>query len=317
MSGFTTTGVDHLIRAQVYSSELKDILEDELMATRYVKMLTQFPDGDTFNIPSVGQAEVLDYAEGQDIMYTSMDTGNFTFSIDQYKSSATYITNQMKQDSMWAEQVMSEFVPKQARAIMSAVEDKILSVGPDGQTASNTNTINGAYHRWVSKGTNQVIELEDFAKANYALNKANVPYRNRVAIVDPTVGFHLETLSNLVNVSNNPMWEGIIADGLYSDMAFKKNVYGFDVYVSNHLKSGISETIDSTTAAAGVANLFFSAASDVTPFIGAWRQAPTVESEYNKDKQREEYLTIARYGFALYRPENLCVCITDTDQVYA
>jgi hypothetical protein len=314
---FATNTTDHLVRAQLYSSELKKILEDELMATRYVRMLDQFPDGDTFNIPSIGQAQVLDYAEGQDVQYTSMDTGNFQFVIDQYKHSAHFITNKMKQDSMWADQLMSEFVPSEARAIMSAVEDKVLSVGVDTQTASNSNTINGAKHRWVTSGTNQVIEVDDFAKANYALNKANVPFRNRVAIVDPSVGFHLETITNLTNVSNNPMWEGIIADGLYSDVAFKKNVYGFDVYVSNHLKSGISETIDAVSATTGVANLFFSADSSVTPFIGAWRQAPTVESEYNKDKQREEYLTIARYGFALYRPENFCVCITDTDQIYA
>ncbi len=317
MSGFQTNTTDHIIRSQVYSSSLKEIIEDELMGMRYVEMLSDFPDGDTFNIPSVGQAEVLDYAEGQDIKYTAMDTGNFQFSITDYKSSATYITEKMRQDSMWAPMVESKFVPSQARAIMAAIENKILSVGPDGQTASDSNTINDAKHRWVTGGTDQVVELADFAKANYALNKANMPFGNRVAIVDPSVGFHLETLTNLTNVSNNPMWEGIITTGIYNDAKFVKNVYGFDVYVSNRLKKGITETIDSVSAGAGVANLFFSASSDVLPFLGAMRQAPKVDSSYNKDKQREEYVTTARYGFSLFRPENLCVCITDTDQVYA
>jgi hypothetical protein len=69
------------------------------------------------------------------------------------------------------------------------------------------------------------------------------------------------------------------------------------------------------TAAAGVNNLFFSAASDVLPFVGLIRQAPKVDSEYNKDWQRDEYVTTCRYAFKLFRPENLVVVVTDTDQV--
>jgi hypothetical protein len=71
------------------------------------------------------------------------------------------------------------------------------------------------------------------------------------------------------------------------------------------------------TAAAGVNNLFFSAAQDVVPFIGSMRQPPKVDSEYNKDLQREEYVTTMRYGMKLFRPENLVVVLSDTDQVYA
>jgi hypothetical protein len=106
-----------------------------------------------------------------------------------------------------------------------------------------------------------------------------------------------------------------VADSISTGMKFVKNIYGFDVYVSQNLKSGISETIDSVTAASGVANLFFSAAPDVVPFVGAIRQPPKVDSEYNKDLQREEYVTTMRYGLKLYRPENLVVVISDDDQV--
>ena len=61
-----------------------------------------------------------------------------------------------------------------------------------------------------------------------------------------------------------------------------------------------------------MANLFFSADQSILPFIGAWRQMPTVDSEYNKDEQREEYVTTARYGVKLYRPENFVTVLTDT-----
>ena len=60
-------------------------------------------------------------------------------------------------------------------------------------------------------------------------------------------------------------------------------------------------------------NYFFSAApGDTMPVIGGFRQMPTVYSEFNKDLQQTEYLTIAEWGFKLYRPENLVTIITDT-----
>jgi hypothetical protein len=315
MAGFATNSNDHLIRSNLWSNQIKEVLLDELFATKYVDMITDFPDGDTINIPSIGQAEVSDYAEGQAVRYTGMDTGNFPFSINKYKSSATFITEKMKQDSFYMSRLVSSFVPKQHRAIAKAMEVDILDLAPTSQSSGATNAINGAEHRWVAAGTNEVIALQDFAKARYALQKANVPMVNLVAIVDPSVEYTLSTLTNLVNVSNNPRWEGIVSSGISTGMKFISNVYGFDVYVSQNLRTGVNETIGGRTSGAGVANLFFSAAPDVLPFVGSIRQAPKVDSEYNKDLQREEYVTTCRYGFKLYRPENMVVVISDTDQV--
>ena len=290
------------------------------MGTRYVDMITDFPDGDTINIPSIGQAEVNDYSEDAAIQYNAMDTGNFTFSITDYKSSATYITEKMKQDSFYMDRLVSAFVPKQSRAIMKSMEVDILKqptpAGVAGQTTANTNTINGAEHRWVGQGSDETIAVADFAKARFALQMANVPMTNLVAVVHPSVEYELSTLTNLVNVSNNPRWEGIVRSGISTGMQFLVNIYGFDVYTSQnlHVNTG-SEAIGGVTAAAGVNNLFFSAAPDVLPIVGNIRQAPKVDSEFNKDRQREEYVTTCRYGFKFFRPENMCVVVTDTDQV--
>lgn len=311
---FTTQNNQHLIRSNLWSNQLKEVLEDELFATRWVDYITDFPDGDTLNIPSIGQAESNDYVENQAVQYNSMDEGNFTFTVDQYKSSATYITRKHRQDSFYAARLESAFVPKQARALAKAVEVHALSVGPAGQTASNANTINGADHRLIASGTNETIIPQDFALAKYALEMANVPLTDLVAIVHPSVGYALETMTNLVNISNNPMWEGVVATGNRTGMRFIKNVYGFDVYVSQNLPTA-NETIGSRTTASGVANQFFSAAPDVRPIVGLVRQAPTVDSEYNKDYQREEYVTTMRYGHKLYRPENFVAILSDTDQV--
>lgn len=314
MSGFSTASNEHLIRSNLWSTQIKEVLLEELMGLKYIDML-DFPDGDTLNIPSIGQAEVNDYEEGQPIRYTAMDTGNFTFTIDKYKSSATFIYEKMKQDSFYMSRLVSSFVPKQSRAIMKSMEVDLLAKGPDGQTATSLNTINGGDHRFIGSGTNEVIAPQDFQRARYALQKANVPMNNLVAIVDPSVEYELATQTNLVNISNNKQWEGIVRDGMSTGTQFRFNIYGFDVYVCQNLKQSMSETIDGLTVTTGVANLFFSAAPDVLPFVGSVRQQPKVDSEFNKDYQRDEYVTTARWGFKLFRPENLVTILTDTDQV--
>lgn len=315
--GFSVGTNEHLIRSNLWSTQIKEVLLEELFAMKYVDMISDFPDGNTLNIPSIGQAEVLDYSEGQAIRYTQMDTGNFTFTINKYKSSATYITEQMKQDSFYMSKLISSFVPKQHRAIMKAIEVDVLAIGPNGQIASNQNIINGAQHRWVAHGANQVITPQDFAQARFALQRANVPMTNLTALVDATVEYQLSTLTNLVNVIQNPRWEGIVRDGMSTGTKFLFNIYGFDVYTTpNLLNVSAGETINGVAVnSSAMANVFFSAAPDVLPFVGSLRQPPKVDSDYNKDLQREEYVTTTRYGFKLYRPENIVTVLSASDQV--
>lgn len=324
MAGMTTVNTDVLIRSELWSNQLKRVLEDDLMATSYVNWI-DFPDGNTMTIPSIGSLDASDYTEDTAIEYTPMDTGEFQFSITQYKQSATYITNKQRQDSYVSAQLEAAFVPSQNRAIMVALESDILKQGQpgtaNGQVASNANKINGADHRWVGSATinsNDTLAFKDFAKARYALKKANVPDTNLIAIVDPSVEYTFNTLSPTLDVTYNPMWDGIISDGVATGMRFSRNIYGFDVYVSNYLfETTVAETIGSKTANIGSkANLFFSAAPGMEkPFLGAMRQAPKVDGEYNKDFQREEYVTTARWGVKLYRNENFITILTETDVI--
>jgi hypothetical protein len=323
MSGMTTGNMSQLTRSEVWSSELKDILRDEMMAQKYVRMLDGFPDGDVFTIPSIGSLQVDNYEEDTDVLYRPMDTGEFQFSIDQYLSSATYITKKAQQDAFYASQLEASFVPEQERAIMAHFETTTLAAPEAGVPANNTQLIDGLQHRWAGSTGAGYIAVSDFARARYVLKKLNVPDTNLIAIVDPSVEYSINTLTNLVSVSDNPRWEGIVADGIATGMKFVKNIYGFDVYTSNYLRTVSADnalTNAATTPANqdfttvnGKANLFFSAAGNVTPFVGAWRQAPQVDYEYNKDKQRHEYVTTARYGVKLYRPENMVRVITKTN----
>lgn len=316
MSGMTTGNTSLLTRAEVWSAELKEILRDELMAQTYVRWLQEFPDGDTFKIPSIGQAYVDDYAEDEAVKYRPLDTGQFTFQITEYISSGTYVTKKAEQDMFYMNELVSRFVPEQERAIMEHVEEAILGLQSQ-QTAGNANTINGAPHRYAASGSSGVISVQDFARANLSLNKANVSANNRVAIVDPSVAYTIETATQLVGINNNPMFEGIVSTGIATGMRFVRNVYGFDVYTSQRLATIVSETLTlgdgsgSASRAGYKANLLFSADASVVPFIGAWRQMPQVDTEYNKDFQRTEFVTTARYGVKLYRPENLVTVLSN------
>jgi len=45
MSGVATYNTEHLIRSQIWSTQLKEVLEFELQGTKYVDMITEFTDG--------------------------------------------------------------------------------------------------------------------------------------------------------------------------------------------------------------------------------------------------------------------------------
>lgn len=320
MAGFMDSNTQNLIRSNLWSRQIKELLLDDLNAMKFVRMISDFPDGFTINIPSIGEAEQADFTEGQAIKYNAMDTGNFTFSFDQYKYSAHAISEKFKRDSYYAADVIAAFVPRQHRVLMEGVETRVLAQANNGQTSGSTNLINGADHRFVGTGVSNGVpslSLQDFARAQYALTKANVPLTNLVAIVDPSVAYTLQTQTNLVNlITPDQRWQNITKEGAVTGFKFHFNVYGFDIYVSNYLPQTISETISGTSVTSGVANYFFSAApGDTLPWIGAFRQMPTVYSEFNKDLQQEEYLTITEYGFKLYRPENMVTILTSTNSV--
>lgn len=308
----TTANTGLLIRSEIWSNQLKERIVDNLSARSYVNWMTDFPDGDTFTIPSIGQATVRDYVENEPVVFDALDTGEFQFSITEYKQTGVYITDKLKQDAFYSAQLESKFVPEMERAIMERLETDIFAL-QGSQTSADLNTINGGDHRWVAQGATgpsaNAMQLIDFARALYSFKKANIT-TNLVAVVDPSVEYTINTLTNLVNVSNNPMWDGIISTGIASDARFVKNIYGFDVYTSNYLANGISETVNSQAITSGVANMFFSVKSDILPFVGAWRETPNVESYRNVHKKRDEYVITCRYGLKLYRPENLVVVLS-------
>ena len=297
---------EYLVRTELWSSELKDVLQEQLIGTKYVRMLNGFPDGNQFTIPSIGELPMREVAENTPVTYDAMDTGEFTFGIDRYVEAATYITDKAKQDSFYAQQLIGMFPSKMRRALDENLESSVMGL-INSQTVGDTNTINGADHRFVASGaSNTVLSLDDFAKAKYALDKAQAGGM-RVAVIDPSQEYVFNNLVGAQAFTNNPAFEGIVNGGFVNSvtgMRFVKNIFGFDVYVSNFLAAPTDSAVDSVTVPASpVTNIFMSVGGDLTPFVGAYRQMPNVEYERNKDMRRDEYVMNARFGLKLYRPE--------------
>ena len=297
MSGFTNAKVnEHLVRTELWSAQLKDVLLDQLMGTKYLRMLNGFPDGNQFTIPSIGELPMRETDELTPVVYDTMDTGEFTFQIDRYVEAATFITDKAKQDSFYANQLIAMFPTKMRRALEENMETSVLQL-VNQQTLSDPNTINGAAHRFVASGnTNTTLSLDDFAKAKYALDKANATGA-RIAIIDPSQEFEFNKLVGAQAFTNNPAFGGMVNGGFVNSttgMRFSRNIFGFDIYVSNYLP---------TTTESSLSSVSVPASPVVNMFVGAYRQMPRVEYERNKDLRRDEYVMNARFGLKLYRPE--------------
>lgn len=319
LNGINTQNSQAVIRAIVYSGMLREALEPELIAMNYVDQITDFPDGDKWQDVEMGSATVSDYAEGEEIDFKGIEFGVRDFEINEYVNSGHYVTAKFAQDSYLASQIMAKVPALEARAISADLEQKILKLA-NKQTFNNSNTINGMQHRFVAGTVDDgwgVLTPEDFAYASVALKKVNY-IGPKIAIIPSYQEYALVTNPRIkASLNYNPSFEGIVRDGAMSGMRFSFNIYGWDVYTSEFLPTSSGEVdlkdregkqVFATLNNAGEAILFANI-PERRPFRMAWRQMPKFEGQWNMAKQREEYVTIARYGLGLGDVENLVVIL--------
>ena len=306
-----TSNNSQLIRTNVWANEVKDVLQEELMLDSHVRWITEFPDGDTLNIPTLSEMTVRNYSEGAQVTLDDPTTGNFTLTIDKYYQSGFKIPEKFRHDSFYVSVAESNFVQKLTRALLEQKESDIANL-QSGQTSGNPNTINGVDHRYVGTGTARVIALADVQKAKLALDKAKVMRGNRRAFVDPEVTYQLQQISNVIQQdvygSNAHIREGM------NGTAYVGRFAGFDLFESLFLDTSLTDAITATapsagslTATAGVANMFMGEEA----FIGAMRAMPDMDAWYDNNTRSDVYHVTMRYGIKLYRPESLVVVITD------
>lgn len=298
----STVNNSSTIRTDVWSQELKDVLQEELMMDQKVRWLTEFPDGDTLHIPTLSELNVRDYSEGDEITLDDASTGEFTLEIDKYYQSGFQVYDKYKEDSWYSDQIISNFVGKISRAIAEKKELDISALEAK-QTAADSNTFNGAAHRLLASGTSEAMALADVAKAKFALDKSNVSKTNRIAVVDPATSYQLVQIDNVIRQDVYGT-NSAIKDGL-SGTSYLGKYMGFDFYESNMLQTYASGTdvAGSASSNAGAYNMFIGEDA----FIGAMRCMPEIEAFRVPERKADAYHATIRYGLDLYRPESLIV----------
>lgn len=317
-----TTNTNAFIESQQYSQFILENLHDYLLPEGMYRDVSDFGSGTTLNIKTVGSVTIQDAAEDTPLVFSPIDTGTINLSITDYVGDAWKVTDDLREDGSQIDTLMAMRAQESTRALGENHETKFLSVANAAQTAAGLNLVNGRPHRWVgSAAANaRTMTLNDFISMKLAFDKANVPAGGRIAIVDPVVEATLNSLTNLVNVSNNPMFEGMVTEGFARDHKFVRNIFGFDVYTSNFLPSlTSSEAINassygltSETAAVGdKANVFMCVADDTCkPIMHAWRRAPQTEGWRDNEERADKFQVTSRFGLGAQRVDTLGVILT-------
>lgn len=320
-----TTQNTAFIESQQYSDFILENMHDGLLPEQFYRDVSDFGNGETLNIKTVGEAQIQEVEEDVAITYSPIETGTVTLSITDYVGDGWYVTDKMRQDGAQIEQLLAVRGKECIRAIQEYFETRALYVLNAGQTANDPNAINGFDHRRVGGGTNDTLALGDLIRMRLAFNKAEVPMAGRIAIVDPVVEATLNVVFNITSgvagLAANPTAQAIFEGGFAREHSFVINLYGWNIITSNRLPAVASESITQTDVGAlsvtgGVANIFMCVADDhCKPLMAAWRQMPRVEGERNKDKQRDEFVQTARFGLGIQRVDTLGVIVTSATAI--
>ena len=320
-----TSNTTAFVEATQYSQFILDNLHDYLLPEGLYRDVSDFGSGTTLNIKTVGTVTIQDAAEDTPLNFNPIDTGNITLTITDYIGDAWKVSDDLREDGAQIDSLMSMRAMESTRALGENHETRFLAVANAAQTNANVNLVNGRPHRWIGGGsgvTTRVMSMSDLIGMKLAFDKANVPAAGRMAIVDPIVEATLNSLTNLVNVSNNPMFEGIITEGFAKDHKFVRNIFGFDIWTSNFLPvktatealNASSYNLANTTAAIGdVANLFMCVSDDSTkPIMHAWRRAPKTEGWRDNEERADKYQVTSRFGLGAQRVDTLGTILTTT-----
>jgi len=319
LTGNTTA----FIEAQQYSQFILDNIHDYLLPGGLYRDVSDFGSGTTLNIKTVGTVTLQDAAEDTPLVYNPIDTGNITLTITDYVGDAWKVSDDLREDGSQIDALMGMRAMESTRALAEHHESRFLNVAGFAQTAGNLNLVNGRPHRWVAggaSGTNRIMTMSDFIAMKLAFDKAGVPASGRIAIVDPVVEATLNSLTNLVNVSNNPMFEGMVTQGFASSHKFIRNIFGWDIWTSNYLPTLTStETLNASSyglandvAEVGdVANVFMCVADDSTkPIMHAWRRQPKTEGWRDSEDRADKFQVTSRFGLGAQRLDTLGVIFT-------
>lgn len=318
----TVANTSAVVRATVHSNLMLECLKEDPLIDGLYRNVTDFGDGNSLQIPTLGSVTIHDIQSGQPVPKSQLSTGTIGLQITNYKGVMTAISDDLKEDGYKAAAVEAALVPSSLTALRESFETDLLATAVSPVNGiiklNDANAYNGFDHRYIASGANNTLSVEDFVYAKLAMKKANCPESGWVAIVDDVCEASLNMIANIVGGDANPRFEGIVNTGFAKNRRFVRNIMGFDVYTSNKLPTIDTESIvasagspGAATITNGVNNIFMCLADDTAkPFMGAQRRMPKVEGARNASLQQDEFYTTSRWGFAPQRGETLISIIT-------
>lgn len=310
----TSSSNPAFVEATQYSTFILENLHDGLLPGAFYRNVTDFPNGTTLNIKTIGSATIQEITEDEDIDFNPIESGNIQLQITDYIGDAFYVTDIMRQDGAQVEQLLAMRASEGTRAIQETFESRFFSTLNASQTSGAANNVNGFAHRFVGTGTDDTMREQDLISMRLAFDKANVPMGGRIAIVDPVVAATFSNRSLLVNNldASSPTTQMLVKDGFDKEHKFVTELHGWQIWTSNRLPAIASETISGGgSVTGGVANIFMCVADDqCKPGMVAWRQTPATETDRDISKKRDEFVTTTRWGDGVQRQDTLGVVLT-------
>lgn len=307
----TTYNSQSFIEAEQYSQFILRNLDAALLPGTLYRNVSDFGMGTTLNIKTIGAAQVQEVSENTPLTYSPIETGNVTLQITDYIGDAWFVTDVLRQDGSQIDALMAQRANEATRAIAENFETRYLAVANDAQTPADPNEINGFAHRYVASGTNNTMSEDDLIDLSLAFDEANVPAQGRIGIVSPAVRATFQKKVILTQQTDmNPTNQSLMENGFAENHQFVISLHGWNLWVSTFLKDVASETISASPITDAKANVFMCIMDDMTkPLMVAWRQQPKVEGERNKDLQRDEFVTTARWGVGAQRVDTLGIIL--------
>ena len=121
-------GSTHLKRNEVFTSQIKEMFQDQTFMQGMVRQINDFGDGDNYRISSLGELVIDQMSESVSLPERRMDTGQFVFNINEHVGLKVSFTDKFLEDDFLASSAVSSAPRKMKRAFDEYYETQVLKL---------------------------------------------------------------------------------------------------------------------------------------------------------------------------------------------
>src|SRR6478752_3401840 len=103
-----TTNTRAFIEAEQYSDFILKNLHDGLLPETFYRNVSDFGNGTTLHIKTVGTVTIQEASEDTPLIYNPIETGEITLTITEYIGDAWYVTDDLREDGAQIDALMAD-----------------------------------------------------------------------------------------------------------------------------------------------------------------------------------------------------------------